>query len=190
MKEALDVAIKIYAEDNRAKALVELALYMPESMVNEIFDVVINIQNKYTKEKTLIAIIAHMPKSMMNKTLGELTNIQGKSYLMQLLTEIISKIPESNRDEVLKAALGEVTENEDESRRASELTKIIWPYLSVFSLDSLYPIWVKILHGSINSRGELLSKLGEMIPIIHKLGGEKALNDTFYAIQDVARWWP
>lgn len=40
------------------------------------------------------------------------------------------------------------------------------------------------------SRVECLHDLRFLLPLIHKLGGDKAIVDTFRAIQDVCRWWP
>lgn len=79
---------------------------------------------------------------------------------------------------------------QNDSDRAEVLAKIMSLNVSIFSLDLLYDIWVKVLHGSTNSRVELFTNLGEMVPVIYKLSEEKPLNETFYAIQDVARWWP
>ena len=40
------------------------------------------------------------------------------------------------------------------------------------------------------TRKDLLSDLDALVPAIARLGGEKAIAETFRAIQDVGRWWP
>jgi hypothetical protein len=43
---------------------------------------------------------------------------------------------------------------------------------------------------SRRTRPNLLSDLTALMPIIHRLGGEKAIRDTLDAVQKVTKWWP
>jgi hypothetical protein len=100
------------------------------------------------------------------------------------LAGIAPHLPESQKDEALEAA----RQIRDGYYRANALAGIA-SYMNILSLDLLYPIWVEILHEYSRTRRYLLGNLRELIPFIYKLGEEKALNETFYAIEDVTRWW-
>ena len=41
-----------------------------------------------------------------------------------------------------------------------------------------------------HQRSELLDDLGALLPMIRHLGGQSAVNEMFYAVSDVTRWWP
>lgn len=43
---------------------------------------------------------------------------------------------------------------------------------------------------SQRDRGQSLDGLGELLPLIGKLGGQAALAEVEAAASDVARWWP
>jgi hypothetical protein len=43
---------------------------------------------------------------------------------------------------------------------------------------------------SIRRREDLLEVIQALLPVIHRLGGEKAVRETAQAIIDTAKWWP
>jgi hypothetical protein len=40
------------------------------------------------------------------------------------------------------------------------------------------------------TRRDLLESLTALVPLIEHLGGQAAIEDLFYALHDVAQWWP
>jgi len=40
-----------------------------------------------------------------------------------------------------------------------------------------------------HSRGELISDLSEVVPVIAAFGGSAAAGEAFHALQDAYRWW-
>jgi len=55
----------------------------------------------------------------------------------------------------------------------------------------LYPLWDETLPLlARRTRRNLLADLRALVPVIHALGGDEAIAETFRAIQDTARWWP
>ncbi|MDY7075915.1 MAG: hypothetical protein SXV54_03225 [Chloroflexota bacterium] len=67
----------------------------------------------------------------------------------------------------------------------------LMPHLLELPREQLYPLWPSIW-GSISdrSRDDLLRNIHALSPAIAALGGEQAVAEVFYAIQDVSRWWP
>ncbi len=59
------------------------------------------------------------------------------------------------------------------------------------SVAELLSLWHDVLERLAQcSRPDLLSDLRTLTPVIAKLGGDEAIVELFYAIQDVGRWWP
>ncbi len=194
-KEALEIAIEIEDEEYKAKALVGIAPNLPESKMKEVLEIVIEIQDEHYKAKALAGIAPYLPEPMMKEALKEALNaaIQikykfklGSGNTAETLAEIAPNLPES----MIKELLDAVMQIQEDSEQAEALAGVASFFVNSSSLDLLYDIWMKILHGSTSSRKELFTNIGKITPIIYKLGEEKALNETFYAIQDVTRWWP
>jgi len=91
---------------------------------------------------------------------------------------------------MMKEALDAAMQIQDDYLRTEILAKITSRQISTFSLNSLHEIWMKVLHKSTSSRDGLFANIGKLMPIIHKVGEEKAISETFYATEDVVRWWP
>jgi hypothetical protein len=102
------------------------------------------------------------------------------------LTALAERLP----PELLPEALAAAREIKDEWRRAEALTALA-PRLAELPRPALYPLWDETLPRlARRTRRDLLMDLGALVPVIHALGGEAAIAETFRAIQDVARWWP
>lgn len=87
-------------------------------------------------------------------------------------------------------ALAVAREINDEEIRARILANL-GDKLSTFSHLKLYKLWQESL--SIfcqRTRQNLLSDIDPLMLIIHKLGGEVAVRDTWKAVQTVSTWWP
>ena len=55
----------------------------------------------------------------------------------------------------------------------------------------LYSLWQETLDIlATRNRQDLTAGIRTFIPVIARLGGREAIVETFYAIQDVGRWWP
>ncbi|MCS7286523.1 MAG: hypothetical protein RMK30_06645 [Anaerolineae bacterium] len=90
----------------------------------------------------------------------------------------------------LIAALAFICQMPDEHQCASAL------YLLAFRLSpDLYPEVLAAIAEILSvlarrTRRDLLSDFQALAPVIHALGGEQAVVETFQAIQDTGRWWP
>jgi hypothetical protein len=103
-----------------------------------------------------------------------------------VLTALAERLP----PELLPKALAAAREIKDEYERARVLTALP-PRLAELSRRALYPLWEEpLLLLARRTRPDLLADLRALVPVIHALGGEAAIAETFRAIQDVVRWWP
>lgn len=94
-----------------------------------------------------------------------------------------------NKIEVLKETLLLIRNIEDTDTRSELLADIAQLFMAE-SPSSIYPLWTETLHFiSQRSRKNLLADLDALIPIIHYLGGQVALEQMAHAILDVHKWW-
>ena len=78
-----------------------------------------------------------------------------------------------------------------DSGHKSELWRELRRRLSSLSAARRYSLSVRMLTNlSQRDRGQSLDGLGELLPLIGKLGGQAALAEVEAAASDVARWWP
>jgi hypothetical protein len=78
----------------------------------------------------------------------------------------------------------------DERGRVGALTGLA-PHLVKLPNNDLLGLWQEtLLCLACRTRKDLLADIRALAPVIHKLGGEEAIAETFRAIQDVGRWWP
>jgi uncharacterized protein YeeX (DUF496 family) len=192
IKEALEAARQIRNDYDLANALARIAFHLPESQKGEVIKEAIEtarqIRNDHDRANVLAGIAFHLPESQKDEVMKEALEAARQIHIeydrAKALAGIAPHLPESQKDEALEAA----RQIRDGYYRANALAGIA-SYMNILSLDLLYPIWVEILHEYSRTRRYLLGNLRELIPFIYKLGEEKALNETFYAIEDVTRWW-
>jgi hypothetical protein len=84
-------------------------------------------------------------------------------------------------------------ENLDRDKCAKVLARLV-SNLDIWktnNLKSLLLAWQTTLHRlAQRTRQNLLGDISALTPFIHALGGDKAIVETFHAIQDVGEWWP
>jgi hypothetical protein len=69
------------------------------------------------------------------------------------------------------------------------LSKLV-PHLTKMNKAELYSFWRKILHHySTCHRSDLLKVIRTLAPIIHEIGGQKAVLKTILSIKDMGKWW-
>src|SRR5690606_2657846 len=112
-------------------------------------DVAMQIRNEYYRAEVLAKISLNLSGSVLKEKSDVANQIQDNSDRAKALTGTASHLPES----MIKEALDEAMQIQNDSDRAEALTKIVPLNVNIFSLDSLYVIWMKILHGSTSSRG-------------------------------------
>jgi len=91
--------------------------------------------------------------------------------------------------ELEKDVLKLAKEIEDEYERANAIGLLI-KYTEDLSPNNLYTLWRNALSiFKTRKRKDLYIDIAAFLPIIYKLGGEKAIEETYYAVEEVSRWW-
>jgi hypothetical protein len=117
--------------------------------------------------------------------LATVREIENKRERVGALVDL--HLPEPFRQQALEEAYA-VAEQIEHWNDLSEALVILELYLS---RDRLYSLWRKALHMLARlPRKYLLTDIRALAPLIFRLGGKAAINETFQAIQDVGRWWP
>jgi len=129
----------------------------------------------------------------LNEALGVRKYITEQHTLDSSLWSIVVHLP--RRTEVEYGRLRELVFDVVNIRKAvywrMEAIEALMPHLLELPREQLYLLWLSIW-GSIGdrSRDDLLWIIQDLSPAITALGGEQAVAEVFYAIQDVDRWWP
>ena len=85
--------------------------------------------------------------------------------------------------------LGKAGAIEDCKKRAEALVELV-PCLIELSPAMLCPLWREALHTLANrTRGDLLSDIRALAPVLAALGGQEVIEQTFYAIRRTGRWF-
>ncbi|MEA5595658.1 hypothetical protein VB797_15025, partial [Rivularia sp. UHCC 0363] len=121
---------------------------------------------------------------LLPEALAAAREIQDESYRAYVLSILALQLPE-----LLPEALAAAREIQAESYRDDALSRLA-DKLSQIQKNQLFSYWKDTLHIlSVNTRRNLLDDINALTPVISALGGEQAVKDIAYAIQDVSRWW-
>jgi hypothetical protein len=136
----------------------------------------------------LICLSSHMPKSLKDDIVSEISSKElGYISSMESRKEIILSLAKLGYPAEALKMTWKFPFNDDRVDVLGELTL----YLTQLPRDTLYSLWGDMLHTlSSETRPNFLADLRALGPVIFALGDEKALTETFRAIQDVGRWWP
>ena len=206
LTEALKIARSIKGEEEYAHALSTLTPYLPENLrkviLYEILDTIWHIKCEWPRVLVLMSLAPYLPEELLKVSLEIARNHEDEDIRAVILTDLSSLLPKELQLKVLKEALRSALYVEEKrSERIEEAVGCSRPLLSPlthlasrlvnFPPDHLYPLWAETLPIlARRTRPELLIDLGDLAPVIHALGGQEAVGETFRAIRDVGRWWP
>ncbi|PWH13141.1 MAG: hypothetical protein DDG60_10645, partial [Anaerolineae bacterium] len=190
LPEALAAAREIKNPYHCAEALTSLAPHLPPELLPEALAAAREIYHEYARAQALTALAERLPELWpevlaTTRDFPETADLLGRSPRAEALTALAERLPE-----VVPEALAAVREIYHEYARAQTLTALA-PRLAALPRSALYPLWAEtLLVLTRRTRKDFLSDLRALVPLIHALGGEQAVGETFRAIQDVSRWWP
>jgi hypothetical protein len=215
LPEALAAAREIGSEWYRAEALAALAERLPPELLPEALAVARKIGDVYTRAFVLTALAECLPE-LLPEALAAAREIKYADARANVLTALAERLPEvwpealtaakkikdaDNRiralivlavrlpPELLPEALATARGIENE-RSTADVLFFLFLRLAELPRPTLYPPWDETLPLlARRTRPDLLADLRALVPVIHALGGEAAIAETFRAIQDVARWW-
>jgi len=194
-QEALAVAREIRGAKTRAKALADLAPYLPQDKCPQVLDEALaaarEIRDESDRAEALAALAPRLAElGYPQEALDAAREIRDKFWSARALAALAPHLPPEQQPQVLAEALATAREIEWESARAEALAALA-PRLAELPRPALYPLWDETLPLlARRTRPDLLADLGDLVPVIHALGGEAAIAETARAIQDTARWWP
>lgn len=199
----LEKAKRIEGEGKRVEVLKVLAPFLPK----EVFEVARKIKDELARAEVFTSLFSFFPQEIrvlaeemdgqgammmtgfflgheMTESLRiKISKIQGdKEYALKQVEEEIENIIER----ILQAA--RATQNEEFRAEAFKDFSI---KASILPQSVLSMIWQMILlHLGQCTRPQALIDIAALMPVIYRLGGKKAVRDTFLAVQTVSIWWP
>ncbi len=177
----------------RLRGLVALVPYLPGRLQSDILatalDTARHIESMGIRAYALASLVSNLPEGMQPDILLEALDAAKDAESDQLrakaLAALAPRLPEGLLSEALVAARN-IRKVWYRARALSALA----PRLAEIPAERLYPLWAETLPIlARRTRRDLLADLRALAPVIHALGGQEAVAETFRAIQDVGRWW-
>jgi hypothetical protein len=142
------------------------------------------IRDDKNRAKALSNLADELPE-LLPEALAAARKIQHESTCAYALSSLAPVLP----PELLPEALAAARQIQSAKCRAEVLISLA-EKLSQIQKTTLFSHWQDTLHIlSVHTRPNLLSDIEALTPVIFSLGGQQAVKDTAYAIQDVSRWW-
>jgi len=191
LAEALAAARGIKDVYQRARALAELTSRLPSGLLTESLTTLREIRDANNYARAALSLISMISiRQLLDQALDAAREIEWESARAESLTAPTLHLPPDLEEQALRQALVDVREIGNEYVRTQALADLA-PRLAELPRPTLYPLWDETLPLlARQTRRRLLADLRALVPVIHALGGEAAIAETFRALQDVARWWP
>jgi hypothetical protein len=140
----------------------------------------------------LVSLIDRFPKSFLYEQLPHARNLSDAYLRGKALVVLANSQTKNSFVEILYDV---ITNSQDVMGWQGQdiLTRIAncLSAKSEYELDTTIIVWQKALHIFGNrSRSKLLSDASYFFPYIVSIGGADAMNEIYYSILDVGRWWP
>jgi len=166
LTEALEIARGIHDTDERARALTELVPYLDELLQ----PVILESDSAVPEDVRWITVAQQREKVVEGpKALHDLAPYLAQSSLPNVLNAIKAIEDSDEREESLRTLISR---------------------LGSMDADSFRRPWSEALRVfASRTRERLLLNLSEQLPVLIRLAGAEALDQTANAVRDVARWY-
>lgn len=192
VNEALSTSVKIESDVDRAIVLGNLAAWLAEPALSEIYQEAMELIRNVDSFQRLSGIRV-MIRSIPDNLLPDLINISSQitqpDYRAEALIHIVPRLEQPERTRTLENALHD-TVSVGYFMRRERLLSLLVPLLVELEAETLIPLWRRALVklASRERRG-LLNDLQYLRPIIGKLGGLDATYQAAADIVNITRWW-
>jgi hypothetical protein len=165
-----------------------LAPHMSETLLREALARSQAIDDRYPREEALASFLPHLARlGHLDEALNEAQKIKQQYERESAVAELVSQMIDLG---MLEEALKEVQKIDYDGLRRAALSRVA-PHLSKLSLETLHPLWLKMLHSLAGrTRQDLVSDLVALAPVLTLLATQGAVEEAFHAIEGVACWWP
>lgn len=193
LKSGLKVAQAVEDPMYRGAILLALAPHLPaqsrEQVLRDAHATLTGITEGYNRP-TVLAWLAPYTEGSPQETSATEQGTYDPAARIAIRLESESDHPESITDpEALRQALA--TALKSDTRSLTTAIETLIPSLMQIPTSEGALVWREALHTlAASTRPTVLVALRSFAPFIAQLGSPEAVAETFYAIQDVGRWWP
>lgn len=184
----------------QAKAMVSLVPHLPRPILSEICSETLQlargIKNEGERSMVLTALLLYLPEPLKGEILVEaVTTLPAISEAWDLTSTLAKLVPHlklvPHFSEKLLANLLMAALSINKARIRVKALNELSPLLEAIPSPILYPLLRDAFRiFAKRERKELFNDILALAGVIAKLGGEKAVYDTFMATKDISRWWP
>ncbi len=204
VEEALAILRRIVNKYHRAIAHLDLIPYLPtqskEDFLQDVRAISQKIDDEYSKAMILLKQVPYLTEPFRDKALQEIwessQKIEDSLERTNILVRLTSYVSGTLQIDVLRQALSSVGAIDDMTSRVEALSVLVSNCLTLPRSD-LTELWLnndketsflQVL--ARRTRQNFLVDICALTPIIAVLGGEEAIKQIIFAIQDVGQWFP
>ena len=180
------MAREIQEEHSRAIALDSLAPHLNAVQLGDALMIAREIQDERSRAIALSCLAPFMSEGHFSEMLAAASAIQDKSARADALSEIALILPSQEQASLLCQIFPTFIQSGGYNQ--SELVMKSWEKLDFEGLG--HDLWNQGLHElAYQPRSKLLDDLAALLHLIKHLGGQAAVNEMFYSLRDVTKWW-
>lgn len=144
--------------------------------------------------KVLMEIVTNFPEIVDNNLLKEISRavfkIKDPESKIKNLAILSTYMPSPLKEKTIESAIELTNRIIDHRYKAKILVEMSSCFVEL-PREFIYKIWTESIHLlSSSTRESMLLSLSMLLPLIYKLGGVNAIEDTFISVKDASRWWP
>lgn len=178
-------------EGKRAEVLSTLAARLPDEQKAVALALVRAMHSDWARAEALSRLANRLTGEPRNQAVGLAREIPNKGARALALIYLQDDLSGEAKKEMLLEAWEGVGKGEGDSRWSGVLALIVsaWQRMDFCGIEQ-WKGWTPLLHILAQQRRELLlNDLVALSPLIARLGGEAAVQEVIFAIEDVSRWW-
>ncbi len=200
LAEALSAARAIEDEESRARVLSAVAeRLLPEerrAVRAEALSAARAVSNKYYRSLVLSAVAKHLPLEEQRAVLAEALSAAraiGDEWLHAYVLSVVAERLLPEETDLQRKLLQEACSLTNKSA-GTGILQYLAPHWSAMcranQLSEFGELSVTLRVFAVAKRENLLPTIEALLPLIARLGSERAVWETAQAIMDTAKWWP
>ena len=200
LDKALITARDIKNESSFVKVLLSMIDHLPKEKQQDVLDEALSaafhIDDANVRIEMLCNVASHSGESeqyvAINEALNIACNIDDEWNRVFALKKVATHLPTETHDLQIEV-LQNVYQIVHQPGSAEILKHLVphWQSLCQYNGSNEEAEVIRALYEfTTTKRQNLLNAIEALLPIISRIGGERAVNETTQAILDTARWWP
>jgi hypothetical protein len=187
--QVIDRAERVVNEQRRAWIIKEITPWLSLRAALDYIDRARRIKYEPGRNEVLAAIAVRLAELQQTQSFYEVAaEVTNEFILSEALVARATHLPDDMIDIALESILSARSMLWEFKRGG--LLRELTPRLVRLPKIRLHELWISALEYSMATRGDLLMALSGLVGVLHELGGNEAVVETYHAINHTGQWWP